>query len=57
MLDVEIRNFQSIDHVHLRVEGFTALVGRSNIGKSAVVRAVKAALTGYPRSSAASAVS
>ena len=48
MLDVEIRNFQSIDHVHLRVEGFTALVGRSNIGKSAIVRAVKAALTGAP---------
>jgi hypothetical protein len=48
MLDVEIRNFQSIEHVHLRVEGFTALVGRSNIGKSAIVRAVKAALTGAP---------
>jgi hypothetical protein len=48
MVDVDIHNFQSIDHVHLRVEGFTALVGRSNIGKSAIVRAVKAALTGAP---------
>lgn len=48
MLDVEIRNFQSIEHVHLRIDGFTALVGRSNIGKSAIVRAVKAALTGAP---------
>ncbi len=46
MLDVEIRNFQSIDHVHVQIDGFTALVGRSNIGKSAIVRAVKSALTG-----------
>jgi AAA domain len=48
MLDVEIHNFQSIDHVHVRVEGFTALVGRSNLGKSAIVRAIKSALTGAP---------
>jgi len=48
MLEVEIRNFQSIEHVEFRVNGFTALVGRSNIGKSAIVRAVKAALTGAP---------
>jgi hypothetical protein len=46
MYDVEIHNFQSIDHVHVRIEGFTALVGRSNIGKSAIVRAIKSALTG-----------
>lgn len=45
MITVEIRNFQSIERTSLRIEGFTALVGRSNIGKSAVVRAVKAALT------------
>lgn len=51
MLEVEVRNFQSIDAVNLKVEGFTALVGRSNIGKSALVRAVKAALTGAPVSS------
>lgn len=45
MLDVTIKGFQSIDEVSLTIEGFTALVGRSNIGKSAVVRAVRAALT------------
>lgn len=45
MLDVTIKSFQSIDEVHLVVDGFTALVGRSNIGKSAVVRAVQSALT------------
>lgn len=48
MVEVEIHNFQSIAHSVVHIEGFTALVGRSNIGKSAVVRAVKAALTGAP---------
>lgn len=42
---IEVCNFQSIEHLSLTVEGFTALVGRSNIGKSALVRAVKTALT------------
>lgn len=45
MLDVEVRNFQSIEQVSIRIEGFTALVGKSNIGKSALVRAIKYALT------------
>jgi exonuclease SbcC len=45
---VEIHNFQSIAHEVVEVEGFSAIVGRSNIGKSAIVRAVKAALTGAP---------
>lgn len=48
MVEVEVRNFQSIEKATLKVEGFTALVGRSNIGKTALVRAVKAALTGAP---------
>lgn len=48
MVEVEVQNFQSIEKASLRVEGFTALVGRSNIGKSALLRAVKAALTGAP---------
>lgn len=45
MIEVEIQNFQSIEQVAFRIEGFTALVGRSNIGKSAVVRALQCALT------------
>lgn len=45
-MDVEIRNFQSIEHVRLTIEGFTALVGPSNTGKSSILRAIKAALTG-----------
>jgi len=48
MLEVEVHNFQSISREVVQLEGFTALVGRSNIGKSAVVRAVKAAITGAP---------
>lgn len=45
MLEVEIQGFQSIEKVAFKIDGFTVLVGRSNIGKSAVVRAVQAALT------------
>ncbi len=48
MVEVEIRNFQSLKHVRLMVDGFTAITGRSNLGKSAIIRAVKAALTGAP---------
>lgn len=51
MVEVEVRNFQSIEHATVKIDGFTTLVGRSNIGKSAFVRAVKAALTGAPVSS------
>lgn len=45
MLEVEIQGFQSIEKAAFKIDGFTVLVGRSNIGKSAVVRAVQAALT------------
>ncbi len=45
MLEVEVRGFQSIEHVKLQIDGFTSLTGRSNIGKSAFVRAMKVALT------------
>jgi hypothetical protein len=51
VIDVEVKNFQSIEHAAIQIQGFTALVGRSNIGKSAIVRAVKAALTGAPSTS------
>lgn len=51
MIDVTVRNFQSIEKASFRIDGFTVVVGRSNIGKSALVRAVKAALTGAPATS------
>jgi hypothetical protein len=46
MLEVEIESFQSIGHVSLQIDGFTVLLGRSNIGKSAIARAIECALTG-----------
>ena len=42
---VTVQNFQAIREASLCIDGFTAVVGRSNIGKSAVVRALKCALT------------
>lgn len=46
MIDVEIKDFQAIEILNFSIEGFTAVVGRSNIGKSSIVRALKAALSG-----------
>jgi DNA repair ATPase RecN len=46
MLHVEVWNFQSVMHAALDIDGYVALVGKSNIGKSAIVRAVQCALTG-----------
>jgi len=48
MISVEVCNFQSIERVSFQIDGFTALVGRSNIGKSALIRAIRCALTGAP---------
>jgi len=46
MIEFEIQNFQSIKRTKLKVDGFAALVGRSNVGKSAIVRALRCCLTG-----------
>lgn len=51
MVKVEVKNFQSISVESVDIEGFSVVVGRSNVGKSALVRAVKAALTGAPADS------
>lgn len=45
MTEVTIKNFQSIKKVSFKIEGLTVIVGKNNIGKSAVIRAVEAALT------------
>lgn len=44
-MKVRIQDFQSIQDVSLEVQGFTVIVGRSNIGKSAIVRAIEGALS------------
>jgi DNA repair ATPase RecN/Zn finger protein HypA/HybF involved in hydrogenase expression len=45
MTKVRIRNFQSIGDINLEIDGFTVVVGKSDIGKSAVIRAIDAALS------------
>jgi DNA repair ATPase RecN len=42
--EISIKNFQSAKDVSLVVDGFTVVVGQNNIGKSAIIRAVDAAL-------------
>jgi DNA repair ATPase RecN len=44
MFNIKIKNFQSIEDMTFDVSGFTVVVGKNNIGKSAIVRAVDAAL-------------
>ena len=39
-----IKNFQSIADLRLTIQGFTALVGKSNRGKSAIIRALRTVL-------------
>jgi len=46
MVEIEIQDFQSIQHLKFDINGFTVLVGRSNIGKSSIARAIRCALTG-----------
>jgi chromosome segregation ATPase len=45
MITIEVKGFQSAEDLKFSIDGFTAIVGRSNIGKSALVRALKCALT------------
>lgn len=44
-MKIKIKNFQSIADVDFTVEGFTCIVGKNNIGKSAIIRAIDASLT------------
>lgn len=48
MLTLKIKDFQSIKEAQVKVSGFTVLVGRSNLGKSALVRAFRAATSNAP---------
>jgi energy-coupling factor transporter ATP-binding protein EcfA2 len=43
--EIFIKNFQSLKDVNFVIDGFTVVVGKNNIGKSAIVRAIDAALT------------
>lgn len=45
MTEITIKNFQSIASAKFTVDGFTLIIGKNNIGKSALIRAINAALT------------
>lgn len=45
---IRIENFQSLGRADIEAEGLTVLVGRSNLGKSATVRALEGALFNRP---------
>jgi AAA15 family ATPase/GTPase len=45
MLKVDIKNFESVGSASFEVDGFTVVVGKNNIGKSAIIRAIDAALS------------
>lgn len=51
MIEVEVFNFQSVQHAKVGIDGFTVVLGPSDIGKSALVRAIKFALTNAPGTS------
>lgn len=44
-LKIELENIQAIEKATVEVEGFTAVVGRSNSGKSSIIRGLSAAFT------------
>lgn len=45
MIEVEITNYESIGHIKFSFDGFCTVTGRNFIGKSALLRAINAALT------------
>lgn len=47
-MQVAIKKFQSLDSVVVDLRGFTVLTGQTNLGKSAFIRAMAAALFGLP---------
>lgn len=47
-VNVSITNFQSIEKLNFEVDGFTCVTGKTNIGKSAVIRAVARSLVNSP---------
>lgn len=47
-MKIGLSNFQSIERASLDFTGFAVLTGESNLGKSAVIRAVSAMINGYP---------
>ena len=47
-VQIQITNFQSIAAIDFEVFGFTAITGRSNVGKSAIMRAISRSIMNDP---------
>lgn len=47
-MKISVKNFQSIQEAEINAVGLTVITGRSNIGKSALVRAIRGAIFGMP---------
>jgi energy-coupling factor transporter ATP-binding protein EcfA2 len=47
-IKVRIKNFQSIEDLSFEIRGFTCITGKTNIGKSAIMRAINGALKNNP---------
>lgn len=45
---IRIRNYQAVEDVELEVRGFTCVTGRTNVGKSSIVRAISGAILNAP---------
>lgn len=45
---VRIQNFQSIEDIEFTIRGFTTITGKTNIGKSAIIRAISSAILNSP---------
>jgi len=45
-MEIEVFDFQAIRHAKLQCEGFTVITGPSNVGKTALVRAIHGAIFG-----------
>lgn len=47
-IKVKIKNFQSISDLEFEIKGFTTITGRTNIGKSAIIRAISGSILNIP---------
>lgn len=47
-IQVNIRGYQSIDSLDFTIRGFTCITGKTNIGKSAIMRAISSSILNNP---------
>lgn len=47
-IKVKIRNYQSIEELDFEVHGFTCITGKTNVGKSSIMRSISGALLNKP---------